>query len=106
MLVWSGQSLPDPVFSLPEDMTLHGTGAQGAAVLWVALAPLAAELGLAERVVFTGRVPNAEVQAYYGLCDVLAFRPASAGSTIRATSARSSTGPSSSPERPTRTGCP
>jgi len=37
------------------------------------LRSLAASLGLAERVVFTGRVPNSSVQAYYGLCDLLAF---------------------------------
>jgi PEP-CTERM/exosortase A-associated glycosyltransferase len=32
-----------------------------------------ARLGLAERVIFTGRVPHAEVQRYYRLIDVLAY---------------------------------
>ncbi|TYC58951.1 glycosyltransferase, exosortase A system-associated [Zoogloea oleivorans] len=33
----------------------------------------AARLGLSERVIFTGRVPHAEVQRYYELIDVLAY---------------------------------
>lgn len=33
----------------------------------------AARLGVAERVVFTGRVPHAEVQRYYNLIDVLVY---------------------------------
>ncbi|MFI4904373.1 MAG: TIGR04063 family PEP-CTERM/XrtA system glycosyltransferase [Burkholderiales bacterium] len=33
----------------------------------------AASLGLADRVVFTGRVPNADVQRYYDLIDVLVY---------------------------------
>ena len=37
------------------------------------LRALVAELGLGERVVFTGRVPNAEIHRYYSLIDVLAF---------------------------------
>lgn len=38
-----------------------------------ALRGLVAELGLAEHVIFTGRVPNAQVQEYYSLIDVLVF---------------------------------
>ncbi|HZI82910.1 MAG TPA: glycosyltransferase, partial [Casimicrobiaceae bacterium] len=38
-----------------------------------ALRKLAAERGIAERVLFAGRVPHAEVQAYYDLIDVLAY---------------------------------
>lgn len=38
-----------------------------------ALKAQAAALGIAERVVFTGRVPHAEVQRYYELIDVLAY---------------------------------
>jgi PEP-CTERM/exosortase A-associated glycosyltransferase len=47
---------------------LVGGGPQEAA-----LRKQAASLGLAERVVFPGRVPHAEVQRYYGLIDVLAY---------------------------------
>ena len=49
-------------------MLLVGGGPQEAA-----LRKQAASLGLAERVVFTGRVPHAEVQRYYELIDVLAY---------------------------------
>ncbi len=38
-----------------------------------ALKAQAAALGLADKVVFTGRVPHAEVQRYYDLVDVLAY---------------------------------
>jgi PEP-CTERM/exosortase A-associated glycosyltransferase len=38
-----------------------------------ALRALAARRGIAERVVFTGRVPHAQVQRYYDLIDVLAY---------------------------------
>jgi PEP-CTERM/exosortase A-associated glycosyltransferase len=38
-----------------------------------ALKAQAQRLGLADRVVFTGRVPHAEVQRYYELIDVLAY---------------------------------
>ena len=38
-----------------------------------ALRAQARALGIAERVVFTGRVPQAEVQRYYSLIDVLAY---------------------------------
>jgi len=38
-----------------------------------ALKALVQQLGLQERVVFTGRVPHAEVQRYYDLIDVLAY---------------------------------
>ena len=33
----------------------------------------AAQLGIADRVVFTGRVPNADVQRYYDLIDILVY---------------------------------
>ena len=38
-----------------------------------ALKAQAAEAGLADRVIFTGRVPHADVQRYYELIDVLAY---------------------------------
>jgi PEP-CTERM/exosortase A-associated glycosyltransferase len=38
-----------------------------------ALKSLARELGVADKVVFTGRVPHAEVKRYYSLVDVLAY---------------------------------
>ncbi len=38
-----------------------------------ALKALAASLGVADKVVFTGRVPHAEVNRYYDLVDVLAY---------------------------------
>ena len=38
-----------------------------------ALKAQAAQLGLGDRVIFTGRVPHAEVQRYYELIDVLAY---------------------------------
>ena len=38
-----------------------------------ALRKQVAALGLGSRVIFTGRVPHAEVQRYYGLVDVLAY---------------------------------
>jgi PEP-CTERM/exosortase A-associated glycosyltransferase len=38
-----------------------------------ALKELAARLGVAEKVVFTGRVPHADVQRYYNLIDVLIY---------------------------------
>ncbi len=37
------------------------------------LKQLASTLGLADKVVFTGRVPHAEVQRYYDLIDVLVY---------------------------------
>ncbi|MCL4743879.1 MAG: glycosyltransferase, exosortase A system-associated [Burkholderiaceae bacterium] len=37
------------------------------------LRALAQELGLAQRVIFAGRVPNAQIDRYYSLIDVLAF---------------------------------
>lgn len=40
---------------------------------YAALRGLAGTLGVADRVVFTGRVPHAEVQSYYDLVDVLAY---------------------------------
>jgi PEP-CTERM/exosortase A-associated glycosyltransferase len=47
---------------------LVGGGPQEAA-----LRALAARCGLAERVVFTGRVPHNEIQRYYDLIDILAY---------------------------------
>ncbi|WP_313950409.1 TIGR04063 family PEP-CTERM/XrtA system glycosyltransferase [Accumulibacter sp.] len=38
-----------------------------------ALKEQAARLGLADKIVFTGRVPHAEVQRYYDLVDILAY---------------------------------
>jgi PEP-CTERM/exosortase A-associated glycosyltransferase len=38
-----------------------------------ALRALAAQLGVAEKVIFTGRVPHADVQRYYNLIDVLVY---------------------------------
>ena len=49
-------------------LLLVGGGPQEAA-----LKQQAAQLGLADKVVFTGRVPHAEVQRYYDLVDVLAY---------------------------------
>ncbi|ANQ86432.1 TIGR04063 family PEP-CTERM/XrtA system glycosyltransferase [Azoarcus olearius] len=45
----------------------------GGGVQEAALRAQAQEQGVAERVVFTGRVPHAEVQRYYELIDVLAY---------------------------------
>lgn len=62
-------ALPRLLASHPElRVLLVGGGPQEAA-----LKAQAARLGLAERVVFTGRVPHAEVQRYYDLIDVLAY---------------------------------
>ena len=49
-------------------LLLVGGGMQDAA-----LREQAARLGVADKVVFTGRVPHAEVQKYYELIDVLAY---------------------------------
>ena len=49
-------------------LLLVGGGPQDAA-----LKAQAARLGVADKVVFTGRVPHAEVQRYYDLVDVLAY---------------------------------
>ncbi len=49
-------------------LLLVGGGPQEAA-----LKALVAELGLGSQVLFTGRVPNAEIDRYYSLIDVLAF---------------------------------
>lgn len=38
-----------------------------------ALRRLTADLGLSDRVVFTGRVPNVQVESYYGLVDILVY---------------------------------
>lgn len=49
-------------------LLLVGGGPQDAA-----LKALAIEAGIADRVIFTGRVPHAEVQRYYELIDLLAY---------------------------------
>ena len=49
-------------------MLLVGGGPQDAALKAQAVA-----LGVADKVVFTGRVPHGEVQRYYDLVDVLAY---------------------------------
>ncbi len=63
------QALPRVIASLPDvRVLLVGGGPQDAA-----LKAQAAALGLQNHVVFTGRVPHAEVQRYYDLVDVLAY---------------------------------
>lgn len=62
-------ALPTLLHRRPEvQVLLVGGGPQDAA-----LKAQAQALGLANRVVFTGRVPHAEVQRYYDLVDVLAY---------------------------------
>ena len=63
------QALPQVLAQRPEvRVLLVGGGPQDAA-----LRAQAQALGLADRVVFTGRVPHREVQRYYDLVDVLAY---------------------------------
>ena len=63
------QALPDLLQRRPElRVLLVGGGPQDAA-----LKAQAQALGVADKVVFTGRVPHAEVQRYYDLIDVLAY---------------------------------
>ena len=62
-------ALPGLLLGHPDvRVLLVGGGPQEAA-----LKAQAKELGLADKVVFTGRVPHAEVQRYYDLIDVLAY---------------------------------
>lgn len=62
-------SLPGQLASRPEiRVLLVGGGPQDAA-----LKAQAQALGVADKVVFTGRVPHAEVQRYYDLVDVLVY---------------------------------
>jgi PEP-CTERM/exosortase A-associated glycosyltransferase len=62
-------ALPALLLRRPEvRVLLVGGGPQDAA-----LKAQAQSLGLADKVVFTGRVPHAEVQRYYDLVDVLAY---------------------------------
>ncbi len=62
-------ALPQLLQRRPEvRVLLVGGGPQDAA-----LKAQAAALGVADKVVFTGRVPHAEVQRYYDLVDVLAY---------------------------------
>jgi PEP-CTERM/exosortase A-associated glycosyltransferase len=62
-------ALPELLRRRPEvRVLLVGGGPQDAA-----LKAQAAALGIAEKVVFTGRVPHAEVQRYYDLVDVLVY---------------------------------
>jgi PEP-CTERM/exosortase A-associated glycosyltransferase len=63
------QALPDLLRRRPEvRLLLVGGGPQEEA-----LKAQAKSLGVADKVVFTGRVPHAEVQRYYDLVDVLAY---------------------------------
>ncbi|MBS0305645.1 MAG: glycosyltransferase, exosortase A system-associated [Proteobacteria bacterium] len=63
------EALPALLARRPEvRVLLVGGGPQDAA-----LKAQAAALGLADKVVFTGRVPHAQVQRYYDLVDVLAY---------------------------------
>ncbi|WP_157264988.1 TIGR04063 family PEP-CTERM/XrtA system glycosyltransferase [Azohydromonas aeria] len=63
------QALPAVLAQRPEvRVLLVGGGPQDAA-----LKAQAQALGLADKVVFTGRVPHREVQRYYDLVDVLAY---------------------------------
>jgi phosphatidylinositol alpha-1,6-mannosyltransferase len=63
------EALPTLLQGRPEvRVLLVGGGPQDEA-----LKAQAQRLGVAERVVFTGRVPHAEVQRYYDLVDVLAY---------------------------------
>jgi PEP-CTERM/exosortase A-associated glycosyltransferase len=63
------QSLPQILARLPDvRVLLVGGGPQDAA-----LKAQAQSLGVADKVVFTGRVPHQEVQKYYDLVDVLAY---------------------------------
>ncbi|MBA4175609.1 MAG: glycosyltransferase, exosortase A system-associated [Leptothrix sp. (in: Bacteria)] len=62
-------ALPQLLAARPEvRVLLVGGGPQESA-----LKAQAAALGVADKVVFTGRVPHAEVQRYYDLVDVLAY---------------------------------
>ena len=62
-------ALPRLLLSAPDvKILLVGGGPQD-----VALQAQARQLGLADKVIFTGRVPHGEVQRYYDLVDVLAY---------------------------------
>ena len=62
-------AFPLILFQLPDvRLLLVGGGPQEEALM-----EQAARLGVADKVVFTGRVPHAEVQRYYDLIDVLAY---------------------------------
>lgn len=62
-------ALPGVLAGLPDTrLLLVGGGPQEAA-----LKALADRLGLNQRVIFTGRVPHAQIERYYSLMDVLAF---------------------------------
>jgi PEP-CTERM/exosortase A-associated glycosyltransferase len=63
------RAVPQLVARLPDlRVLLVGGGPQDAA-----LRRLASELGIADKVVFTGRVPHDQVQKYYDLLDVLVY---------------------------------
>ncbi len=63
------EALPRILTGCPEvRLLLVGGGPQEQA-----LKELSARLGLSDKVIFTGRVPHAEVQRYYDLVDVLAY---------------------------------
>jgi len=63
------QAMPAVLARAPDvRVLLVGGGSQEAA-----LKAQAAALGIADKIVFTGRVPHAQVQLYYDLVDVLAY---------------------------------
>jgi len=63
------RALPSVLAAIPDArVLLVGGGPQDES-----LRALAKELGVADKVVFTGRVPHAEVPRYYNLIDVLAY---------------------------------
>jgi PEP-CTERM/exosortase A-associated glycosyltransferase len=63
------RALPSVLAAIPDArVLLVGGGPQDEI-----LRSLAVELGVADKVVFTGRVPHAEVSRYYNLIDVLAY---------------------------------
>jgi glycosyltransferase involved in cell wall biosynthesis len=63
------EAMPEILAAMPETrLLLVGGGPEDGR-----LRNLAARLGIADKVVFTGRVPHAEVQRYYALVDVLVY---------------------------------
>ena len=63
------QALPDILHTLPDArILLVGGGVQENA-----LKQLAMDLGIADKVIFTGRVPHGQVQRYYDLVDIFVY---------------------------------
>lgn len=63
------RAMPAILAELPDcRLLLVGEGPESAA-----LRALSAELGVSDAVVFTGRVPHADVERYYGVVDVLVY---------------------------------